>query len=97
MVFAFLFGIGACLVSSIPTFSFKRVAIPRQRFLVTMLIVALVIALLASVPWLCLTAILVLYLSSFPFSIRSYQRYETGEEVDDGIDDGLDEDIDEHT
>jgi len=92
MVSGFLFGVGGLLVSSIPTYSFKKVAIPRQRFLVTMLIVALVIALLASVPWLCLTVILGLYIGSMPMSMRAYRRYETGEEVDEDHPDDLDED-----
>ena len=91
MVSGFLFCIGAMLVSAIPTYSFKKVAIPRQHFLVTMLIVTLVIALFTSVPWLCLTAILVIYLSAIPLSIRSYRRYESGEEVDDLLDEDLDE------
>ena len=56
-----------------------------------MLIVTLVIALFTSVPWLCLTAILVIYLSAIPLSIRSYRRYESGEEVDDLLDEDLDE------
>ena len=92
VVSGFLLCIGAMLVSAIPTYSFKKVAIPRQHFLVTMLLVALVIALFTSVPWLCLTTILLLYLCAMPLSIRSHRRYESGEEVVDG----LDEDIEEH-
>lgn len=91
VVSGFLFCIGTMLVSAIPTYSFKKVTIPRQHFLVTMLIVALVIALFASVPWLCLTAILVIYLGAIPLSIRSQRRYESGEEVDEVLDEELDE------
>ncbi len=91
VVSAFLFGVGGMLVSAVPTYSFKKVAIPRQRFLVTMLIVALVIALLASVPWLCLTVILGLYMASMPMSYRAHRRYETGEEVDEDLPDDLDD------
>ena len=91
MVSGFLFCIGALLVSSVPTYSFKKLTISRQHFLVSMLIVALVIALLASVPWLCLTALLFLYLGAVPISIRSYRRYETGETIDEDIDEEIDE------
>ena len=91
IVSAFLFCIGAMLVSAIPTYSFKNVAIPRQHFLVTMMTVALVIALFTSMPWLCLSTILVIYLAAIPLSIRSHRRYENGEEVDDALDEDLDE------
>ncbi len=90
IVSGFLFCIGALLVSAVPTYSFKKLTIPRQHFLVTMLTVALVIALLASVPWLCLTAILLLYIGAIPLSIRSHRRYETGETVDEDVDEDID-------
>ena len=91
VVSGFLFCIGTMLVSPIPTYSFKKVTIPRQHFLVTMLIVALVIALFASMPWLCLTAIIMIYLGAIPLSIRSQRRYESGEEVDEVLDEDLEE------
>ena len=91
IVSGFLFCIGAMLVSAIPTYSFKNVAIPRQHFLVTMMTVALVIALFTSMPWLCLSTILMIYLAAIPLSIRSHRRYESGEEVDDVLDEDLDE------
>ena len=90
IVSGFLFCIGALLVSAIPTYSFKKLTIPRQHFLVTMLTVALVIALLASVPWLCLTAILFLYIGAIPLSIRSDRRYQTGETLEEEFDEDID-------
>ena len=92
MVSIFLYGVGGLLVSCIPTYSFKQIAIPRQKFLITMLIVALIIALLASVPWLCLTVSLSLYFVTIPLSMRARRRYETGEEIDEDPDDELGED-----
>ncbi|MDD9877166.1 MAG: phosphatidylcholine/phosphatidylserine synthase [Magnetovibrio sp.] len=80
VVSAFLFGTGALLVSAIPTFSFKKLVVPRQRILATMLTVALVIAFIASVPWLSLSIILGIYLISMPFSFRAHARYERGED-----------------
>jgi len=85
VVSGFLLLIGAFLVSAIPTYSFKKLVIPRQRFLTSMVIVAVIIALLASVPWLCLTVILFLYLGSMVFSIRAHRRYESGEEKDEAL------------
>lgn len=87
VVSGFLFCVGALLVSSIPTYSFKKVVIPRHRFLVTMLSVALIIALITSVPWLALSVILGLYMISMVFSFRAHRRFESGEKIDMEIDD----------
>jgi len=72
----FLFSVGGLLVSSFPTFSFKKVKIPPRWVLPTMLIVASVAAFSFSVPWLTLSTILVLYLGSFPFSYQAQSRYQ---------------------
>ena len=87
----FLFFIGALLVSAIPTYSFKKLAVPRQHFLVTMLLVVLVIALSTIEPWLCLTTILFLYITAIPFSIRAYRGYQQGETIEEERGDDLDD------
>jgi len=86
----FLFFIGALLVSAIPTYSFKKLTVPRQHFLVTMLLVVLVIALSTIEPWLCLTTILFLYITAIPFSIRAYRGYQQGETLEEERDNDLD-------
>lgn len=87
VVSVFLFCVGGLFVSSIPTFSFKKMVVPRRRLLATMLIVTMVIAFIASLPWLSLSLILGGYLLSIPFSMRAYKRYEAGQEVEEEIDD----------
>jgi CDP-diacylglycerol--serine O-phosphatidyltransferase len=87
VVSAFLFCVGGLFVSSIPTFSFKKMAVPRRRLLATMLVVTMVIAFIASLPWLSLSLILGSYLLAIPFSIQAYKRYEAGQEVEEDIDD----------
>lgn len=72
----FLFTVGALLVSSLPTFSFKKLKITRNWVMPTMLIVAGLAACAVSVPWLTLTVVLSLYLCSFLFSYRAHKRYE---------------------
>lgn len=68
----FLLVCGGLFVSTLPTFSFKNMKMARAWMLPLMIFVAVLAAFIVSDPWLALTAILVLYLASFPFSIRSY-------------------------
>jgi CDP-diacylglycerol--serine O-phosphatidyltransferase len=77
-----LLGVGALLVSSLPSYSFKRLDIPRHRILVIMLAIALTVALFASVPWLSITIILGLYIVSIGFSWRAYKRLKAGRNPD---------------
>jgi len=86
VVMGFLLCIGALLVSSLPTYSFKKLAVPRQRVLPTMVVVTVAIAFIVSVPWLSLSIILGLYLASIPLSIRAHKRYAAGLDVDDTVD-----------
>jgi CDP-diacylglycerol--serine O-phosphatidyltransferase len=68
----FLVGIGALMVSRIPTYSFKRSRrIDAQLVLPIMILVAAVAALLATSPWITLPFLGAVYLLSFPFSIRA--------------------------
>ena len=91
VVSVFLFCVGGLFVSSIPTFSFKKMVVPRRRLLAMMLTVAMVIAFIASLPWLSLSLILGSYLVSVPFSIRAYRRFEAGEAVEDDIDEDFED------
>ena len=76
VVGAFLIIMGGLLVSTVPTFSFKKVRIPPKLVLPTMLIVAGLAAFIASVPWATIAAIVGIYLCSIPFSYLSYRRFE---------------------
>ncbi len=65
----------ACLmVSQMPTFSFKNFKVPQPYVLPLFVVVGLMIAGLAGRPWMVLTLVAVLYLMTFPFSIRSFHR-----------------------
>jgi CDP-diacylglycerol--serine O-phosphatidyltransferase len=63
---------GGLFVSTLPTFSFKNMKMARAWMMPLMITVAILAAFVVSDPWLALTAILVLYIASFPLSIRSY-------------------------
>lgn len=65
----------ACLmVSRLPTYSFKKVKVPRAWVLPLMLAFGASVAFLVSSPWLTLSAIAAIYLISMPLSYRSYRR-----------------------
>jgi len=60
------------LISSIPTYSLKRVKVPQKYVLLTLLGVGLVGAMLVSEFWATFIGIVVVYFASLPFSIRSF-------------------------
>ena len=62
------------MVSRVPTFSIKRVRVPPQMVLPTLLIASVVIAGLVVETWLTLSLIGIIYLGSIPFSIRAAHR-----------------------
>jgi CDP-diacylglycerol--serine O-phosphatidyltransferase len=69
-----LVAIAALLVSTLPTWSFKKVKIPRQVVLPLMLGAAAYAALLVAEPWAALAAAGLLYAAMIPFSLRSYRQ-----------------------
>lgn len=74
VVGAFLIGVGALLVSPMPTYSFKTVRVPRRLMLVAMLLVAVSAAFLVSEPWWTMLAVAIAYVCTFPFSVRAYRK-----------------------
>lgn len=75
-VAGFLFVVGGLLVSSVPTYSFKKLKISRNLVMPTMLVVAGVAAFSVSVPWLTLSTVMALYICTFIFSIRAFRRFD---------------------
>jgi CDP-diacylglycerol--serine O-phosphatidyltransferase len=70
----FLVGIGALMVSTLPTWSFKNFRVPEAVILPLLIAVGLYIALLFSDPWAALAVGGLGYLAMLPFSRRSYHR-----------------------
>ncbi|MDP2698684.1 CDP-diacylglycerol--serine O-phosphatidyltransferase [Thalassospira sp.] len=65
----------ACLaVSRLPTFSFKKIKVPRAWVLPLMLAFGASVAFLVSSPWLTLSIIAGVYFATFFFSFQSYRR-----------------------
>src|SRR5215475_9242611 len=66
--------VGGLMVSTLPTFSFKKGRIPRHLVLPAMLAAALVMGVLASSPWIGLSLLGLVYLSLIPFSLLAHRR-----------------------
>lgn len=71
--------IGGLMISRVPTFSFKRVRVPREYVGLVLLGVGLVVAALLNQPWYTLAAIELAYLGSIPFSIKAHERLRRGD------------------
>jgi CDP-diacylglycerol--serine O-phosphatidyltransferase len=74
VVSMFLLGVSFLMVSSIPTFSFKRFRVPHKYVLPMLLVVGLFAAFLVTEPWFTLSAVGVVYAASLPFSMRAFHR-----------------------
>jgi CDP-diacylglycerol--serine O-phosphatidyltransferase len=66
--------VGGLMVSRLPTFSFKKVRIPRHLVLPGLLGVALVMGVLASSPWIGLSLLGLVYVCLIPFSWLAYRK-----------------------
>lgn len=74
LVSVFIIVIACLLVSKLPTYSFKNLRVQHRFVLATMLLVGFLAAMIVSAPWQTLTAVLVVYLSTIPFSIRTFRN-----------------------
>jgi CDP-diacylglycerol--serine O-phosphatidyltransferase len=70
----FLAGVSFLMVSTIPTFSFKKVRVPTAWVLPMLIVVGVLAAFLVTEPWLTLTVIGLAYIGLIPFSIRAFHR-----------------------
>ncbi len=71
---AVVLAVSLLMVSQVPTFSFKRIRVPHHNVVPALLAVALLAALLVSLPWITLLLVGVAYIGSIPFSISSYGK-----------------------
>ncbi|MBF0335621.1 MAG: CDP-diacylglycerol--serine O-phosphatidyltransferase [Alphaproteobacteria bacterium] len=74
VVGGFLVGVAFLMVSTLPTFSFKRLRVPVKWVLPTLLVVGLMAAFMVSNPWTTMSGIIVAYLCSIPFSLRRFRQ-----------------------
>lgn len=69
-----LFAVALLMISAMPTYTLKKVHIPHKYVLPVMVVSALSTTALFSSPWLTLSIIALVYVSTFPFSMISYHR-----------------------
>ncbi len=66
--------VGLLMVSELPTYSFKKVKVPRRLLVPLMLLFGLTLAGLAGQPWDTIVVMGVIYLALIPFSVMSYKK-----------------------
>ena len=81
-----LAGVAGLMVSTLPTFSAKRVKIPRSYVGLALIGVGALTAFLVSTPWITLGIMGLGYLASIPVAIFSYRRLQLRAEADGGAD-----------
>lgn len=74
VVGVFLAGVAFLMVSTLPTFSFKKVRIPNAWVLPMLLIIGVLAAFLVTEPWKTLAVLGLAYLALIPVSIRAFRR-----------------------
>ncbi len=67
-------GVALMMVSTIPTFSLKRIRIPPQFVIPTLLVIGVMTAFFTTAPWPTLTFVGAAYLVSIPLTIRASNR-----------------------
>lgn len=70
----FLVGVAALVVSSVPTFSFKKIKVPSNRVVPAMVIAGAFVTALVSAPWTTLSGVLLVYVATIPFSIKLHRK-----------------------
>ena len=84
--------ISGLMIAPIPTYSFKRIRVPKNLVRVCLAGVALFAAALITEPWLTLSALILAFSASIPFSILSFQKKQAEEEFSPSSDDTSSED-----
>jgi CDP-diacylglycerol--serine O-phosphatidyltransferase len=67
-------GIAMLMISKVPTVSLKRIRVPHDWVVPTLLGIGVLAAFVTTAPWLTLTAIGIVYVGSIPFTVRSSYR-----------------------
>jgi CDP-diacylglycerol--serine O-phosphatidyltransferase len=75
----FILGAGSLMVSRLPTYSFKSLTIKRQWMVPSLILAAIIVAIVVSAPWAVASIIVIAYLSSIPFSVLECRRFKIRE------------------
>lgn len=66
--------VSAMMISRVPTFSFKRVRVSQRMVRPALAVIVAIAAAALSEPWVTLSALIVIYIGTIPFSIRAAHR-----------------------
>lgn len=66
--------IGILMASRLPTFATKKIAIPKQYISIFLVCFGVIVGVIIIQPWSSLSLLGVIYIFSFPFSIRAFKR-----------------------
>jgi len=66
--------VSVLMISRMPTYSFKRLRVPQHIVPVAMAAIAVLAAAMITEPWSTLAGLIVAYVATFPFSIRSFRK-----------------------
>jgi CDP-diacylglycerol---serine O-phosphatidyltransferase len=67
-------GVALLMVSRVPTVSLKRIRIPHDLVVPTLLVVGVLTAFFTTAPWPTLTLVGIVYIGSIPVTVRAYYR-----------------------
>ncbi|MEP3245438.1 MAG: phosphatidylcholine/phosphatidylserine synthase [Sneathiella sp.] len=67
------------MASRIPTFSIKRLRVPRKFIMLFLIVFGGMAAVMASYPWEFLTGVAIVYLGTIPFAVATHKRLERDE------------------
>ena len=81
----FLISVGSLMVSTIPTFSFKKLKITSKWILPSMIFIAGLATFSFSLPWLTLSILLIAYLLSIPVGYQTYRRVNSKEDLSNNL------------
>ena len=81
----FLISVGSLMVSTIPTFSFKKLKITSKWILPSMIFIAGLATFSFSLPWLTLSILLIAYLLSIPVGYQTYRRLNSKENLSNNL------------
>ena len=77
-----IFTVAILMISWIPTWSFKRIRVPRNRVTIAMAILAGFVAAMFAEPWLTLSALILVYALTIPFAVLGYRKRATAEQAE---------------
>lgn len=71
---AFMIAASLLMISRIPTYSFKSAKIPRSWAMASLVIAAIVMALVISAPWIFASGLVIIYIITIPFSYSEFKQ-----------------------